>query len=238
EALGKDPGPNDILALEYIRQAEGLGIHAVKRSGLSHHASASYIRENMGQIEDFVPEEAFFELSASKFWDEDAEKRLFEMIRYALMMKPSYELAEIMNISEGLENALKKAVDGATSIDDIIQGAKSKRYTYARISRALMCIVLDMNKELLAEAKESALYARVLAMNSAGAAILKNAKELNKGREDGFEIISNLKKTDVMLAKYKDIIETDIQAADLYTILTGNRVSDYSDFVQKPGIVI
>ena len=101
-----------------------------------------------------------------------------------------------------------------------------------------MCIVLDMNKDLLAEAKESPLYARVLAMNSKGAAILKNAKELNKDREDGFEIISNLKKTDVMLAKYKNIIETDIQAADLYTILTGNRVSECSDFVQKPGIVI
>lgn len=227
--IGKDLEPNDILAVEYLKANSKMVPHAIKRKGRGHIATASYIRENMAEIETFVPEDALYELSASNFWDEEAEQKLFEMIRYALMITPAEALANIQGVSEGLENALKKAVISANSLEDIILGVKSKRYTYARISRALMCIGLGIEKFVVEDAKLSPLYARVLAFNEVGAKILKDAKKTSE-----MEIISNLKKVEVLVSPYKNLIETDIQAADLYSILTGRDVHDFSDFVQAP----
>ena len=229
KVLGKELESNDILGVEYLRANTQFEAHAIKRKGKGHLATASYIRDNLAEIEEFVPEDALYELQEYPFWDEIADSKLFDMIRYALLMRTNDELSEIMGISEGLENALKKAIAGSECIDDIIMKAKSKRYTYARISRALMCIALDMNKALLAEAKDSNLYARVLAMNENGAKILKLAK-----KTASFDIISNLKKAEVLVSKNKNLIETDVQAADLFSILTGRNVYDNSDFVKGP----
>lgn len=231
DAIGKDLEPNDILALEYLKANKSFEPHAVKRKGRGHTASASYIREHIAEIEEFVPDEVLYELGGEALWDGLADEKLCNMLKYALLMKPSYELADMMGVSEGLENSLKKAGIGASCIDDIIMNAKSKRYTYARISRILMCIALDMKKFLVDEAKSLPLYARVLAMNNAGAAILKDAKKTASE-----EIISNLKKADVIRAPYRNIIETDVQAADLYSILTGRDVRSHSDFVKTPAI--
>ncbi len=227
--IGKPLEPNDILAVEYLRVNSDFEVHAIKRRGKGHLATASYIRDNIAEIENFVPEDALYELQEFPFWDEYADAKLFDMIRYALLMRTPAELSQTMGISEGLENALKKAAVGAESFEDIIMKAKSKRYTYARISRSLMCVALDINKALLEEAKESPLYARVLAMNENGAKILKLAKKTAK-----YDIISNLKKAEVLLSKNKNLIETDVQAADLYSILTGRSVYDNSDFVKSP----
>ena len=229
QVLGKELESNDILGVEYLRANTQFEAHAIKRKGKGHLATASYIRENLAEIEEFVPEDALYELQEYPFWDETADSKLFDMIRYALLIRTNDELSGIMGISEGLENALKKAVAGSETIDDIIMKAKSKRYTYARISRALMCVALDINKVLLDEAKNSSLYARVLAMNENGAKILKIAKKAAK-----FDIISNLKKAEVLISKNKNLIETDVQAADLYSILTGRNVYDNSDFVKGP----
>ena len=229
QVLGKELESNDILGVEYLRANTQFEAHAIKRKGKGHLATASYIRDNLAEIEEFVPEDALYELQEYPFWDETADSKLFDMIRYALLIRTNDELSGIMGISEGLENALKKAVAGSETIDDIIMRAKSKRYTYARISRALMCVALDINKVLLDEAKNSSLYARVLAMNENGAKILKIAKKAAK-----FDIISNLKKAEVLISKNKNLIETDVQAADLYSILTGRNVYDNSDFVKGP----
>ena len=229
QVLGKELESNDILGVEYLRANTQFEAHAIKRKGKGHLATASYIRDNLAEIEEFVPEDALYELQEYPFWDETADSKLFDMIRYALLIRTNDELSGIMGISEGLENALKKAVAGSETIDDIIMKAKSKRYTYARISRALMCVALDINKVLLDEAKNSSLYARVLAMNENGAKILKIAKKAAK-----FDIISNLKKAEVLISKNKNLIETDVQAADLYSILTGRNVYDNSDFVKGP----
>jgi len=231
DALGEDSAlePNDILGVEYLRANTKMTAHAIKRKGRGHIATASYIRDNLAEIENFVPEDALYEMQAAAFWDETADQKLFDMLRYALIMKPAYELAEIMGVTEGLENALKKAIDGAKTVDDIIMNAKSKRYTYARISRVLMSIALDIGKDVADEAKDGCKYARVLAMNETGAKILKEAKS-----HEGIEIISNLKKAEVIVSPYKDLIETDIQASDLYSILTGRNVREFSDFSRNP----
>lgn len=229
KATGVSLEPNDILAAEYIRNLKTIKPYAIKRKGRGHIATASYIRDNLAEIDSFVPEEALYELTECPFWDEEADSKLFEMLRYALIMKPGYELAMVMGVNEGIENALKKAALESFDIDSIITGTKSKRYTYARISRILMAIALDINKELLTEAKEGPLYARTLALNETGSKILKEAKKQGK-----IDIISNLKKAEVLVSPYKNIIETDIQAADLYSILTGRDVREFSDFARTP----
>ena len=231
KAIGKDLDPNDILAVEYLRANKSFAAHAIKRYGRGHIATASYIRDNLAEIESFVPDDALYELQEYPFWDELADSKLYDMIRYALLMRTTDELANVLGVSEGLENALKKAIQGANSIDEIIYNVKSKRYTYSRISRVLMCMALDISKQLQEEAKISNFYARVLAFNETGAKILKEAKKAEK-----IDIISNLKKAEVLLSKNKNLIETDVQASDLYSILTGRNVYDNSDFVKTPRI--
>ena len=65
--------------------------------------------------------------------------------------------------------------------------------------------------------------------------ILRVAKILKEAKKTAeYDIISNLKKAEVLISPNKNLIETDVQAADLYSILTGRNVYDNSDFVKGP----
>ena len=59
-------------------------------------------------------------------------------------------------------------------MEDIITAVKSKRYTYTRLSRMIMCAFLGLTE---ADIRSPAPYARVLALNDRGRDILKLARQ-------------------------------------------------------------
>ena len=183
--------PNDILAVEYIKALNKLGSavspSAVKRIGAGHDsfraegktASARKIRESYyrGDMScmDYIPSHAadIFRNARNQPCCSGRMSRLEPMMLYRLRTMTAGDIARLPEISEGLENRIYEAVRSGTSISQITDKAKSKRYTRARISRIMTYALLGIEKQELPDAPE---YIRILGMNSRGREILRHAR--------------------------------------------------------------
>jgi len=195
--------PNNVLGIEYLReirkQNADFKAYTVKRF---FGISAERIRQDIHDGKDYNYNYPKLD------WSIRADEKLFAMVRYNLVSKSEKEIAEVLEVSEGLENRLKEAVKEAKNLDDLIQKTKSKRFTYAKISRILIQLVLGITK---ASAKEEVESVKVLALNKNGRKILKQA---NKEAKINFEVNPD-----------------DAKAHDIYNILVGRDLYKFSDYV-------
>ena len=235
-------GSNNILALEYLKQNyllnANMDVYTVKRFECEHDslrpgkniASGSYIRQNIidgdnNSYVNFIPEQVSSLLSESRLFDFKAKETLFHLIRFCILNISSEELSEINEVSEGIENLLKKSVLNANCTDDLIHLVKSKRYTYARISRILIQTLLNIRKDFVREAFEHP-YARVLAFNDKGRAAIKAANEIG-----GIPVITNVNKQVSENDAIMPGLSMDYHASDIYNLLVSNNIYENSDKV-------
>ncbi len=108
-------------------------------------------------------------------------------------------LRDISGMEEGLPQRLKKQSMTSTSLEQFVSGCVSKRYTEHRIRRVILCSVLGIKDA------PSPTYARVLALNSVGAGILKGIK-------DKVEVVTKITNSTMNEMLKKDILSTDIAA--------------------------
>ena len=76
--------------------------------------------------------------------------------------------------SEGLWRKFMHATQEKASVEEIQAAVKSKRYTRTRLDRMLMCAFLGITEDLLHTPTP---YARILAFNDRGRALLKTARQ-------------------------------------------------------------
>ncbi|MGN0526627.1 MAG: nucleotidyltransferase family protein [Acutalibacteraceae bacterium] len=196
ELLGEEIGnvlssPNDILAVEYIKAVKSLGFDMsftpIKRKAVDHNSSnvidnicsASHLRrivQGEKEYKSLMPRESFNILI-----DEISKGKApcdFEKLNVAMLSKlrsmSVYDFKDLPDVSEGLENRIYSAVRRSTDINGILEKVKTKRYTYSRIKRILLCAFLGIKKS---DIKNGAPYIRVLGFNKNGAMLLKQAKE-------------------------------------------------------------
>ena len=86
------------------------------------------------------------------------------------------ELRTIYGMDEGLEYRFLAAAKVAATRDELIHAVKSKRYTYARLSRICSYILLGMTRDFAAAHAEPA-YARVLGFRREAAPLLGTIKK-------------------------------------------------------------
>ena len=125
------------------------------------------------------------------------------------------EIAELPDVSEGLENSIKNAANSCNNILDLISLVKSKRYTQTRIQRILLYSLLDISKTDMKNSKKGIPYIRILGMTENGKYLLSqiaSSKKLN--------IITSPKKfMDSSNNKIaKRLLEKDILATNIYTL--------------------
>ena len=94
-----------------------------------------------------------------------------------LRMLPQAAYNALPGASEGLGNSLYRAAHEEPTLDGVLAAAKSKRYTHTRLMRLLLCAYLGISKVLLSA---SAPYVRVLAVNSRGQSVLRQAKKMGE----------------------------------------------------------
>ncbi len=186
--------PNDILAVEYIRAIaqlrSGLVPTPVKREGAGHDsldaslgiASASLIRERIRRGEAFdglMPESCVSILNSEIQADRAPAdvKKLETAILARLRSMTAQEIAAVPDISEGLENRIYSASRTAASLDELYSLIKTKRYSHARIRRAVMSVLLG-----LAEGDSDGIppYIRVLGFNDIGREKLRAMRTFSK----------------------------------------------------------
>ncbi len=173
--------PNDILGICYIKEIiqNNYNIEpiCIKRTNDYHSTeldsnivSATSIRKALKEKKDikkYVPKVTYDMLSKIYTLDD-----YFDLLKYKIIV--SDNLSEIQTVDEGIENRLKKYIFESTNIEDLINKIKTKRYSYNRIKRMLVHILLDFKKK---EATNEVAYIRVLGFNNKGKNHLNNIKK-------------------------------------------------------------
>ena len=172
--------PNDILAIEYCKAL--LTLHSpikpmtVRRVGSYHESlqtenpSAGVLR-TMEDWHGFVPEQAMEVFEAAPRHTVQAGERAW-LARLRAMSESEFEALPYG--SEGLWRKVMRACRMEATLEDILEAAKSKRYTHTRLKRMLLCAFLGISEEML---NRPAPYVRVIALNANGAAVVREARK-------------------------------------------------------------
>lgn len=217
--------PNDVLALEYIRSIKKTNSKiipiSIKRTNNYHNediieniTSATSIRKNIDNkslIKNALPEKS---LNLIK---DISLNNYFDYIKYEIFTND--KLNEILDVSEGIENKLRKEILNVKSIDELIEKVKSKRYSYNKIKRMLLHILTNTKKNY----NTSINYIRVLGLNDNGKKILKDIK-----KTIDVPIITKFKK------EYEQLFKDDIKANMIYSLITSYDITEeYKASIKK-----
>lgn len=224
---------NNILGIEYLKALltydSPIKPCAIERIGGDYNStnivgnicSATGIREmllnnNTSRLPDIVPESTLNILTDEiTFGKAPMTIKNYEKEILFLLRKLSLEeLSEISDVTEGLENVLKKSVCEAFEIDELIDKIKTKRYTKTRVQRILIHTLLGIKKTILQEQKETPQYARILAFSQNGKKIIP---ELTK--KSRIPIVTSVSKfLKNATSAQKEMLELDILATNIYTL--------------------
>ena len=226
ELSGQLDTPNNILAVEYIKAVyeQGLSIKpvTVQRFGSGHdkisesgHKSAAEIRRalaNGADISASVPGSAYEiyrredKLGRGPVLMENLESAMISRLR----MLPDSAFAALPDAGEGLNNRLARAAREESGLDAVIAAAKSKRYALSRIRRMVMCAVLGISADM---SRETPPYARVLAANARGCALLRDMD--GKAR---IPVITKPAAVKELGAECREVFDRSSSAHDLYVL--------------------
>lgn len=227
--------PNDILGIEYIKA--GLRINSdiefrtMQRLSSDYHdidtdkalSSATAIRKAffdglLGEISHTLPKSSY---EALKAHNRDAvhPSTLGNMLLYKIRTTDLKTLESIQDISEGLEYRIKDAAIKAKSYEELVDLIKTKRYVRTRIQRSLLNILLDVRSEFVSSVSQSddAVYARVLGFTETGRKVMNHIR-----KEAEIPLITNVNKYTAEKSIIQDMLELDMRATDVYTLLRGD----------------
>jgi len=242
--------PNNILAIEYLKALKKYKSKmkpiCIKRKAAGHLSleytgevtSATAIRK-LVKDNDFKKAKKFLTPSSYTIMMEEIKKghfvsdvSIFENIMiYNLRNMSLEQIANLPDVSEGLENLIKKAANSCNSINEFINIVASKRYTETRIRRILLYSLLKITKKDMALSKKTIPYIRVLGFNNNGKKLVSEITKANPK----LNIITSLKKfTDINTNKHlSNLLYKDIDATNIYTL--GYKKDSWSnlDFTTK-----
>ena len=228
-------GSNNILAVEYLKALKRLKSNmtplAIQRKNVYYNdekivdefASSTAIRKlvSRGQFDDIrkvMPTNSYMlmkdEIKKGNFVMDIVE---FEKeILYTLRRMSIREIAELQDVTEGLEYAIKDAANSCNNIMDLIDQIKTKRYTQTRIQRILIYALLGITKKDVINSKKVTPYVRILGFNDKGKEMISDISSINYK----LDIITSVKKfMDKNNNKIlKEMLEKDIFATDVYTL--------------------
>lgn len=188
-------GANNTLAIEYLNALDKLNSKiipmTIRRFGSMHDsvirseniASASEIRGMMlsgnSDWEKYVPQsvvDVYKREVTDKFAPCPNSKLEFSIL-CCMRQLSAEDIALSPDISEGIEYRIHDAALKASSLEELYQLAKTRRYSHARIRRIVLHAFLGFTSD---DYKGNPPYIHVLAMNDKGKEILKSAKEKSK----------------------------------------------------------
>lgn len=224
---------NNILGIEYLKgikkQKAKVNAITIARKGSKYNStsledtypSATAIRQAIvtgENLEKCLPPTSYKilqdKISKNEFVPGIA---IFEQaILYKLRTMSIQEIAELPDVSEGLENKIKKASDTCNNLADLTNMIKSKRYTMTRINRILLYVLLNITKKDIEDSYKVLPYIRVLGVNQKGKELLSKLSKANKK----LNIITSPKKfLDTNRNKtLKNMLEKDMFASNIYTL--------------------
>lgn len=213
--------PNDLLGISYIKaiiknrlKMEPVSIQRTNNyhdtSSNDEIISASNIREKIKKDIDISKYTPYYNKTINI-----NEIALFNLLKSKILT--DHNLSAYLTVDEGIEYKLIKEINNVNNLNDLIDKVKSKRYTYNRIRRMLIHILIGLTKE---DRNKSIIeYIKVLGFNSKGQKYLKSLKS---------DIPIQRKISDKFLVQ-----KYELKASAIYDILTNGNSLQY-ELKNKP----
>ena len=174
--------PNDLLGISYLKAINKynytIEAHTIKRTSNYHDLeedkeiiSASNIRNRIKNKEDislYVPRKVV------KLIENLDLNMLFPYLKYKILTDS--DLSKYLTVDEGIENRLKEKILISSNLNEFIMNVKTKRYTYNKICRMLVHILIGVPKDINKLANID--YIKILGFNESGREYLRNLKDL------------------------------------------------------------
>ena len=241
--------PNNILGIEYIKALQSLNSnikpHTIQRLNSSYSdeqiipgsiQSATAIRNNLFEdgvsALEYVPNAVKnILLNASENGDFPCdEEKLSSAIISSFRLDLPSDHEKIHDAAGGLYNRLRAISFETNTISDMVRSAETKKFTKARVRRAIYNTYLSVTSS---QVKESPQFTQILALDSIGRSILKSIR-----KNSDFPILTKPSDTDGLseLAKrQKDVSDRADSVFQLTKPLAkdGNYALRVTPFVKK-----
>jgi predicted nucleotidyltransferase len=187
---------NDILGIEYLKAIKQLNanliVHTVKRQGPGYHSqaiseafvSATKIRSMVCSSDiisaaTYMPHYSYHVLQTALTTGSMPDHAIYSKLAlFHLRSLPTKTLSQISDVSEGLEHRILREAHHATTLTDLIEAIKTKRYTYTRINRIILSAVLNITQEQLSfYLSNGSPYVRILGFKQDALVVLKHLKQ-------------------------------------------------------------
>lgn len=236
--------PNNILAIEYLiqlkKQNSKIAPITIQRKDSSFHdlnlpkdsyfTSATSIRKsifenNILNIRPYVPDNCYYALTHQTLLSNNI---LFLPLKYSTITKDKNNLQEIMEMTEGLENKLLKAISCSKNNTELLNELKSKRYQLSKLKRLCMNILLNVTKKDFKDIIcSNEIYAHVLAKSEKGNLLLSRLSQ-----EADIPLITKVSKDTIpsLSPIQQKMFSYDLLASNLYSILANDTLNkDYTN---------
>jgi predicted nucleotidyltransferase len=234
-------GPNNTLALCYLRALRGTGIKplGIQRTGAAHdaaitharYASASAIRKlwrEGGDFSAYVPDMAGEPSSSLPAVDVlRCERAVLASLR-TLTPQKALALPEVGR--EGLHERLLRAARDACSLEELYALAKTKRYTHSRIRRLVLSAYLGLTEELAAAGPQ---YIRVLGFTERGRTLLRVCRI----RGTALPVITKPASARLLSEAAQTRFEAECRVDDLYGLARATPIPCGGLWRQSPAVV-
>lgn len=251
--------PNNILGIEYlkalIKTNSKIKPLTIKRKGSEYHnmqldhkiASATAIRniiikKGTETAKDYLPINTFklLKQEIQKGRGPVSTDNLTRIILSLLRTKSVDELLTYAEINNGLENRIIHAARNSGSYQQLIENIKTKAFTWTRIQRNLLHVLLNIKENdfnFIDEKRPQ--YLRVLGFNNNGRKLLSRIKACNSLPLVS-KIANHIREIDTTTTNHMlRSLSYDLLASDIYSLLypdTGQRKAN-QDFTISPIII-
>jgi predicted nucleotidyltransferase len=220
--------PNDTLGIAYINAVHesrsSITPGTIKRIGNNYSdaslsstefSSATSLRAALfgGDTKEaakFMPESLISQMMSGHL---ASNEDFYQTLKTVILTRSPEELKSIYMMTEGLEHRLKDKIRSADSYAEFLSAVKTKRYTWTRLSRLMISILLNITNDVMAEHTLSDTV-RILGMTGQGRKYLKSLDSVN--------IITNVNK------KNRGLVSHEVTATEVYNTFTGSKKNDFN----------
>ena len=223
----KTDKPNDLLAISYIKEIIRNNYNitpvSIKRTNDYHGKeiksniiNASLIRDLLQDNKDITP---YVPDITIKYLNKNPSLiDSYKYLSYNIIINKD-KINEYLDVDEGIEKRIIDSLKISSNWSELVKNIKTKRYTYNKINRMLLHILLDIKKE----DNQKDIYLRILGFNNQGQSYLNKIK----------------KSIDIPLfTTYKNnkikALDIELKSTEIYALITNNKELIKKEYQNKP----
>lgn len=219
--------PNDLLGISYckalFKRNSTMEVVTIQRTNSFHDtaiqgdiASATSIRAGLRQnksIQAVVPKETMTYLKKARVGFDE----VFPFLKHQILANFDH-LDRYQTVDEGIEHRIQRVIYDVTSLEELIQAVKTKRYTYNKVRRMFLHILCGFTKEEAKQLKDIT-YLRLLGFT------IQGQRYLNKVKKD---------LPVPLLSKFDPLLHLEQRVTAIYGVLNNDTFLMKQEYQQEP----